>query len=61
METGVEQIANDGTRYQSADELDILDQHMTLIFTKIFNADNIYKLDCPLNERLTTVLDIIGA
>lgn len=59
-ETGVEQIANDGTRYQSADELDVLDQHMTLIFTKIFKADNIYKLDCSLDDRLTTVLEIIG-
>lgn len=59
-ETGIDKLTNDGTRYQSEEELDILDQHMTLIFTKIFKADNIYTLDCPLDDRIDKVLDIIG-
>lgn len=58
-ETGLETITNDGTRTQSPEELSTLDQHMALLFTKIFKADNIHILDCPLNKRLSKVLKIM--
>ena len=52
-------ITNDGTRYQSEEELDILDDHMRLVFTKMFKLDNVIELDCSLKKRTEEVLKII--
>ncbi len=52
---------DDGTRVQTPAEVDVLEQYMTLLFTKIHNLDNIKVLDCPLylrNEIL--IADILG-
>ena len=58
-QTALNDITKDGTRYQTTDELETLDEHMNLVFTKMFKSDNIYELDCPLDERADTVLSII--
>ena len=55
----VDNITKDGTRYQSDEELDILDDHMRLVFTKMFKVDNIISLDCPLKKRSDEVIKII--
>lgn len=52
-------IIKDGTRYQSIEELEILDAHMRLVFTKMFNIDNIITLDCPLKDRIGKVIKVI--
>lgn len=52
-------VINDGTRYQSEEELSTLDQHMRLMFTEVFQMDNIINLDCPLSERADKVLKIL--
>ena len=52
-------ILTDGTRYQTTDELAILDGHMDLMFNKLHNLGNVHKIDCPLAERTQAVLDII--
>lgn len=57
--TGINDIIKDGTRYQSEEELNVLDQHMELMFTKVLKANNIFKLDCPLENRMEEVLKII--
>lgn len=54
-----EKILNDGTRFQSNEEVDILDEHMSLIFTKIHKLDNVHCLDCDLEKRTDEVLKII--
>lgn len=59
-ETGINSIINDGTRYQSEEELETLDEHMKLVFTKMFKADNMYSLDGPLVDRADMVLSIIA-
>jgi nicotinamide riboside kinase len=52
-------ILKDGTRYQSEDEILALESHFSLVFTKHHKLDNIHILDCPLDDRLGVVLDII--
>jgi len=52
-------IVKDGTRYQSPEELDILDSHMKLVFTKMFNVGNIITLDCPLKNRADKVMKVL--
>lgn len=54
-----DKIIDDGTRYQSSEELNILDDHMKLVFTRMFNVDNVINLDCPLIERAETVMRIL--
>lgn len=49
-------ILSDGTRYQSKEEIDTLETHMTLMFTKLHKLDNIYILDGPLGERAEEVI-----
>lgn len=53
------EITEDGTRYQSDDELKILDEHMTLVFTKMFKVDNVTVLDGPIENRTQEALKII--
>jgi nicotinamide riboside kinase len=52
-------ILKDGTRYQSEAEIIALEKHFELVFTMHHKLDNIHILDCPLDERLSTVLNII--
>lgn len=52
-------ILGDGTRYQSADEIDILETHMELMFGRLCRLDNVHVLDCALDERVDQVLKII--
>jgi hypothetical protein len=54
-----DKVINDGTRYQSDEELNTLDQHMKLMFTDVFQHDNIVHLNCPLAERADRVLEIL--
>ena len=54
-----EKLIKDGTRYQSTEELNMIDHHMRLVFTELFQLDNIYFLEMPMDERLQAVLDII--
>ena len=53
-------ILLDGTRYQTSDELKILDDHMDMVFIKLYNMGNVHKIDCPLEDRTNTVLKFIG-
>lgn len=52
-------IAKDGTRYQSDEELQILDDHMRLVFTRMFKVDNIIELDVPMKKRTKEVLKVL--
>jgi len=52
-------IAKDGTRYQSDEELQILDDHMRLVFTRMFKVDNIIELDVPMTKRTKEVLKVL--
>lgn len=54
-------ILNDGTRYQTAEQINTLEEHMTLVFTKLHKLDNVYVLDGPLESRCKNALDIILA
>jgi len=53
------EILNDGTRFQTEKELNILEDHMRLIFKEIFNLDNVFYLDIPFNKRADAVLKTI--
>lgn len=52
-------ILNDGTRYQSREEIETLEIHFDLVFTKLHKLANIHVLDCPLANRLSKVLEIV--
>lgn len=52
-------ILEDGTRYQTREQIETLEIHFDLIFTKLHKLDNIHVLDCPLGERLERVMEII--
>jgi hypothetical protein len=52
-------LLRDGTRFQTREDIDVLDTHMRLHFTKLHKLDNIYTLDCELEKRTDTVLKII--
>jgi len=47
---------NDGTRYQSDDEIETLDEHMKLIFTKLHRLDNIHHVQQGFERRLEEVM-----
>jgi hypothetical protein len=49
----------DGTRFQSQEEIDTLDMHMSLFFTRLHKLSNIYTLDCPLENRASIVMEKI--
>lgn len=42
---------NDGTRYQTNEEVDTLSHHMDLVFNRIHKTPNIYYIDGPAEER----------
>ncbi len=52
-------IDKDGTRYQSKEELQILDDHMRLVFTRMFKVDNIIELNVPMAKRTKEVLKVL--
>lgn len=52
---------NDGTRFQSDDEVSILDQHMDLVFNKLFRIGNAHRIDGEVSLRLDKVMSIINA
>ncbi len=56
---GKSDIIEDGTRYQTVEELNILDNHMKLVFTQMFNVDNIINLTESLETRAEKVVEIL--
>jgi nicotinamide riboside kinase len=50
-------IIQDGVRYQSQDDLQVLEDYMSLLFTKIHNIDNIKVLDCLLGQRVDLIIN----
>jgi|SRR5882672_9110533 len=53
---------NDGTRYQTEQELDVLDQHMRLVFTKLHRLSNVHLVNSGFEQRLEKVMwKILGA
>jgi hypothetical protein len=52
-------ILKDGTRFQTPEDIETLDTHMRLHFTKLHKLDNVYTIDCELEKRLDVVLKII--
>lgn len=47
---------NDGTRYQTENEIKILDEHMRLVFTKLHRLDNVHMVQSGLDLRLEEVM-----
>jgi hypothetical protein len=50
---------DDGTRYQTKTETDLLERFMRLIFLEVHRMDNIHELDCPLSERISRVVGTV--
>lgn len=50
---------DDGTRYQTEEEIAILDQHMDLLFTKIHRVPEVHRVNSSLDQRLQEVMDVI--
>jgi hypothetical protein len=46
----------DGTRYQTMREVDDLDQHMELLFTRIHKVPGVFRIDAPYEKRLEAVM-----
>jgi len=57
--TDAKDILNDGVRYHSEDDISVIEQHMDLMFNKLHNYGNVYRLDCPIEERSKTVMNIL--
>lgn len=53
-------MLEDGTRFQTPEEIDTLEMHMSLMFGRLHKLDNVYVLDVPLAERWRKVLEIIA-
>jgi AAA domain len=49
----------DGTRFQTDHQIEVLENYMRLIFTEIHRMDNIKVLECPLGERVETIMSDI--
>lgn len=47
---------SDGTRYQTEQELKVLDQHMNLVFTKLHRLPNVHMVNAGLVQRLDEVM-----
>lgn len=54
-------LKEDGTRFQTENDLRVLDQHMNLAFSELFRVGNAYRLDLPLADRCAHVLRVIAA
>lgn len=46
----------DGTRYQTEREVDDLDHHMELLFTRIHKVPGVFRIDAPFERRLEAVM-----
>ena len=42
----------DGTRYQTLEQIKLLDEHMRLIFTKLHHTSNVHTVDSDFGHRL---------
>lgn len=49
----------DGTRYQTDEQIEVLDEHMRLFFTKLHRSPNLYIVDSNFENRLDNVMKII--
>lgn len=52
--------ADDGTRFQTIEQIKALDQHMNLFFMKQNKMDNIFLIDKPYEQRLKFVVEKIN-
>lgn len=52
-------ILEDGTRYQTKDEIKILDDHMQLMFLRLFNSKFVYNIDVSYEKRFDEVIKIL--
>lgn len=53
---------NDGTRYQTEEQIKVLDQHMGLVFTKLHRLPNVHSVDSGYDKRFEEVMwKILGA
>lgn len=49
-------LFNDGTRYQTTDDADALEDYMKMIFTKIHRMDSVRVVSGPLDQRIELIL-----
>lgn len=47
---------NDGTRYQTAEQIKTLNEHMELMFTKLHKLDNVHVVTSSFNKRFEEVM-----
>jgi len=52
-------ILNDGTRYQTKQEQNILDEHMNLVFNTMNKMNNIITINAKLEERCKIITNIL--
>lgn len=53
-------LFNDGTRFQTVHETEVLENYMKLIFTEIHRMESVRVLDCLLEKRVDTILADLG-
>jgi nicotinic acid mononucleotide adenylyltransferase len=53
-------ILSDGTRFQTLEQANKLDQNMRSTFCEMIKNDSVYTVDVPLEERSQFVLDKLG-
>jgi nicotinamide riboside kinase len=47
---------DDGTRFQTPEEIRLLDDHMRLFFTKLHPMSNVHFIECNFDQRLEAVM-----
>jgi nicotinamide riboside kinase len=50
---------DDGTRFQSTEDIEMLDMHMGMVFTALHKTDRIFRIDGPMDGRHDIVMKII--
>lgn len=55
------ELLNDGTRFQTMEEVDKLDRLMRILLVEFHNPGNVHELNCTLSERKNKILEIIEA
>lgn len=50
---------DDGTRFQSAEDIEMLDMHMGMVFTALHKTSRIFRIDGPMDGRHDIVMNII--
>lgn len=53
-------ILSDGTRFQTLEQVNKLDQNMRITFCEMIKNDSVYTVDVPLEQRSGFVLDKLG-